>query len=160
MAAAKPLCCVCLPASGCYLAVNFYLGHQNGLSAELTVTENLCFAKQLGGGSDVQTALQAWELTTVEHHPVRYLSQGQRRRLALARVWLGQRILWLLDEPCASLDRAGEQLFLVRLATHLEAGGMAVVATHHALVVAAEALQRIDMNTLSSTPSQDILTAC
>lgn len=137
-----------------------YLGHQNGLSAELTVTENLCFAQQLAGGSDAKAALQAWDLTTVAHHPVRYLSQGQRRRLALARVWLGQRILWLLDEPCASLDSEGEQLFLARLATHLEAGGMAVVATHQELVVPVETLQRIDMNILSSTPSQNILAAC
>lgn len=148
------------PNDSGYEASMAYLGHQNGLSAELSAAENLCFSQQLCGGSDPKAALQIWDLAMVANQPVRHLSQGQRRRLALARVWLGQRMLWLLDEPCAALDSAGEQLFNTCLAAHLKAGGMAVVATHHALAVAAAMLQRVDMNTLPGTSSQGILAAC
>jgi heme exporter protein A len=125
-----------------------YLGHLNGLSTELTASENLRFAQQLGGGTDVDSAMQDWGLAKEAEQPVRYLSQGQRRRLALARVWLARRTLWLLDEPCAALDSAGEQLFDAQLSKHLEAGGMAIVATHRALSVPATALQRLNLDAL------------
>ena len=136
-----------------------YLGHLNGLSTELTATENLRFSQQLGDGSDPDIALQTCGLNTQANQPVRYLSQGQRRRLALARVWQSQRTLWLLDEPCAALDSAGEQLFDAQLSTHLAAGGMAVVATHRTLNVPATALQRIDLDS-SISSSKAILAAC
>ena len=109
-----------------------YLGHQNALSAELSATENLRFFQHLHSGvvHDPAQALQAWGLAHVAHHPVRRLSQGQCRRLALARVWARQCGLWLLDEPCAALDDAGAKLLDARLTEHLQRGGMAVVATH------------------------------
>lgn len=139
-----------------------YLGHQNGLSAELTTTENLRFSQQMGGGMEPATALRAWNLESTADQAVRFLSQGQRRRLALARVWLGQRTLWFLDEPCAALDSAGESLFDAHLSRHLEAGGMAVVATHRPLAVPASSLQRIDLDTLPflSATTKDVCTAC
>ena len=133
-----------------------YLGHLNGLSTELSASENLRFSQQLGGGADAGTALHTWGLDTAAEQPVRYLSQGQRRRLALARVWLAQRTLWLLDEPCAALDSAGEALFDTQLSAHLQAGGMAVVATHRSLTVPASALQRVDLDALSSPLEADI----
>ena len=128
-----------------------YLGHLNGLSAELSATENLRFAQQLGGGGEPMAALHTWGLSAQANQPVRFLSQGQRRRLALARVCLAQRPLWLLDEPCAALDNAGEHLFDAQLSAHLAAGGMAVVATHRALNVPAASLQRIDLDSLPSS---------
>lgn len=112
-----------------------YLGHMNGLQAELTPMENLRFAQRLQctGCRDLAGALQAWELDGFANRPMRRLSQGQQRRVALARLSLtGQRV-WLLDEPCAGLDEAGEQLFDRHLAAHLAAGGLAVVATHQPL---------------------------
>lgn len=136
-----------------------YLGHLNGLSAELSATENLRFSQQLGGGADTAAALHTWGLSAQANQPVRFLSQGQRRRLALARVSLAQRPLWLLDEPCAALDTAGEQLFDAQLSIHLSAGGMAVVATHRALNVPSTSLQRIDLDSLPS-PAEAAIAAC
>ncbi len=136
-----------------------YLGHLNGLSADLSASENLRFSQQLGGGADASVALQAWGLAKMSEQAVRFLSQGQRRRLALVRVWLAQRTLWLLDEPCAALDNAGEQLFDEQLNRHLEAGGMAVVATHRALGIPTTALQRLDLDSLPSL-SEVTITAC
>jgi heme exporter protein A len=136
-----------------------YLGHLNGLSADLSASENLRFSQQLGGGVSAGAALTGWGLADMSEQAVRLLSQGQRRRLALARVWLAQRRLWLLDEPCAALDNAGEQLFDDQLTKHLEAGGMAVVATHRALNVPAMALQQIDLDSLPSS-SEVAIAAC
>lgn len=136
-----------------------YLGHLNGLSAELSVVENLRFSQQLSDGGDPAAALYTWGLSAQLDQPVRFLSQGQRRRLALARVWLAQRTLWLLDEPCAALDSSGEQLFDAQLSAHLAAGGMAVIATHRALNVPATALQRIDLDSLPSS-TEVALAAC
>lgn len=141
-----------------YSACIAYLGHLNGLSADLSAMENLRFAQQLGGGGKIDVALQAWGLSAVAHQPVRLLSQGQRRRLALARVWLAQRMLWLLDEPCAALDTAGEQCFDACLALHLQNGGMAVVATHRALNLPDGVLQRLELE--STVPGNVSLAAC
>ena len=141
-----------------YSACIAYLGHLNGLSTDLSAVENLRFAQQLGGGGNIDAALQVWGLSAVAHQPVRFLSQGQRRRLALARVWLAQRMLWLLDEPCAALDTAGEQCFDACLALHLQNGGMAVVATHRALNVPDSSLRRIELESPSSEHAS--LAAC
>jgi heme exporter protein A len=73
--------------------------------------------------------------------PVRTLSQGQRRRVALARLALAPRILWLLDEPLTSLDDRAGMCFQSQLDTHLRAGGMAVVATHQPLAAGGRYLQ-------------------
>ena len=133
-----------------------YLGHQNALSAELSATENLRFFQHLHSGvvHDPAQALQAWGLAHVAHHPVRRLSQGQCRRLALARVWARQCGLWLLDEPCAALDDAGAKLLDARLTEHLQRGGMAVVATHRPLGVPAAAQRTIDLDALSLAPGR------
>ncbi len=136
------------PGDAGYASDMAYLGHLNGVSADLSALENLRFAQRLAGGMDPMDALQAWGLAALAGQPARRLSQGQRRRLALARVWMGRRRLWLLDEPCAALDGAGERLFDTRLAEHLQAGGAAIVATHHALTVPA-GLRRLDLDALA-----------
>lgn len=138
-----------------------YLGHHNALSADLTALENLHFAQQLAGAprdaAAIQQALQAWEMGAQAARPVRRLSQGQQRRVALARVSLGRRRLWLLDEPCAGLDEAGERIFDARLAEHLAGGGLAVVATHQALRVAPETRRLL---ALPASPPQAASAAC
>lgn len=138
-----------------------YLGHHNALSAELTALENLRFAQQLGGGpgdaTALQQALQTWDMAPRAIQPLRRLSQGQQRRVALARVGLGRRRLWLLDEPCAGLDEAGERLFDARLAEHLAGGGLAVVATHQALRLPSEARCLL---ALPASPRQPAPAAC
>jgi heme exporter protein A len=111
-----------------------YLGHASGLDGELTVAENLHFALQVAGSkpgaSERREALQRLGLAGRESVPVRQLSAGQKKRLMLARVWLSERPLWLLDEPEAGLDSAGEQALADCLAAHLARGGVAVVASH------------------------------
>lgn len=142
-----------------------YLGHHNALSADLSAVENLLFSAQLHdamGGATPAQALQAWGLAALAERPVRQLSQGQRRRLALARVWMSRRPLWLLDEPCAALDRTGQSLFDELLCAHLAAGGAAVVATHRALAIPAAALRPLDLDGQArrEAHAQDHATAC
>jgi ABC-type transport system involved in cytochrome c biogenesis ATPase subunit len=110
-----------------------YLGHHSGMSDTLTGLENLRFALTLAevpwDTGLVQQVLQQLALQDVVSRPLGRLSQGQRRRLALARVWLSQRPLWLLDEPDNSLDGEGSQCLAQMLEQHLEAGGLAVVVS-------------------------------
>lgn len=133
-----------------------YLGHANALGAELSAVENLRFFQHLHGGvaHPPDEALQAWGLAHVAHQPVRSLSQGQRRRLALARLWSRPCRLWLLDEPCAALDDAGAQLLDARLAEHLARGGAAIVATHRPLGVPAAALCSVALDAFSLAPGR------
>ncbi len=112
-----------------------YVGHTNGIDPDLSAAENLRFAARLAGddGVAVAPALAAQGLERVAHTPVRALSQGQRRRVALARLSLARRALWLLDEPVAALDADACARFDAQLDAHLAAGGMAVIATHQLL---------------------------
>ena len=106
-----------------------YLGHQEGLKASLTVTENLAFQAALGGG-EVAAALDAMGLAALAELPARVLSAGQKRRLALARLALAPAALWLLDEPTLGLDEASVTRFGAMLATHRAQGGIVLAATH------------------------------
>ncbi len=107
------------------------VGHANGAAAALTVRENLAFAAALAGGADtLDEALAAFDLTALATRPVRHLSSGQRRRLALARLMLVERPLWLLDEPAVGLDAANRARLEALLRRHRERGGIAVVASH------------------------------
>ncbi|EYS93403.1 cytochrome C biogenesis protein CcmA [Cupriavidus sp. SK-4] len=112
-----------------------YVGHTNGIDPELSPAENLRFAARLAGDSadSVARALAAQGLERVAHAPARTLSQGQRRRVALARLSLAPRALWLLDEPVTALDADACARFDTQLGAHLAAGGMAVIATHQPL---------------------------
>jgi heme exporter protein A len=111
-----------------------YMGHADGFSGDLTVLENLRFCLRVAGRAEADAerteVLHQLRLAHRAHEQVRHLSQGQRRRLNLARVVLSRRRLWLLDEPCAGLDTQGEQRFDAYLAAHLREGGLAVVTTH------------------------------
>ena len=106
-----------------------YLGHQDAIKPGLTAAENLALAARLGGGSTA-AALAAVDLGALAEVPARMLSAGQRRRLALARLGLGGRGLWLLDEPTLGLDAASVERFGAMLAAHRAAGGAVVAATH------------------------------
>jgi heme exporter protein A len=109
-----------------------YVGHLNGVKASLTVEENATFwSRYLGGASErIETALATFGLDAARDIPAGYLSAGQRRRLALARLLLGARPIWLLDEPAVSLDTAARQILTTVVDAHLAAGGMVVAATH------------------------------
>jgi len=115
-----------------------YLGHRNAMKRELTVAENLDYWKRfLPGGREpglgVEEAIAAVELSGVGHLPFGYLSAGQQRRIALARLLCTHRQLWLLDEPTAALDSRSDTLFAEMVRAHLARGGLAVVATHQPL---------------------------
>lgn len=109
-----------------------YLGHLNAMKAALTVEENLAFWRAFLGatGLSPHEALEAVGLGGIGHLPFAYLSAGQRRRTAIARLLVSHRPLWLLDEPTASLDQASAARFSALMREHLEAGGIIVAATH------------------------------
>ena len=115
------------------------VGHHDGLKTALTAEENLAFASALLGDPTLP-AREALEIVGLGHAaalPVAYLSAGQRRRVALARLLVADRPVWLLDEPTAALDAASQAMLTGLMRRHLERGGMIVAATHQALDVAA-----------------------
>jgi heme exporter protein A len=79
-------------------------------------------------------------LTRLADLPGQYLSAGQKKRVALARLKLSRRPLWLMDEPLASLDVAGKKIAADLIAAHCASGGIAIVATHEALGIDCERL--------------------
>jgi heme exporter protein A len=129
-----------------------YLGHDNGLKGDLTAAENLRFAVGLRrrvGRSEVAAALERLGVPAARDLPVRRLSAGQRRRVALARVVLTGAALWLLDEPGSNLDAAGHGLLAELISAHAGAGGVALVATHQALELPAGAQRSLTLRSLS-----------
>jgi heme exporter protein A len=113
------------------------VGHLDALKGTLTVFENLSFAMTLlgGGGQDVQPALDTLGLGHLGEIPARMLSAGQRRRLALARLLVSRRPLWLLDEPASALDAASQKVLFELIDRHTGEGGLALIATHAPLAV-------------------------
>jgi heme exporter protein A len=119
-----------------------YLGHQDALKPGLTALENLEFWARFGGaGTDAMEALRVFGLAALAERPARMLSAGQKRRLALSRLALGDVPLWLLDEPVTALDAEARETFIALLGRHLSGGGVAVIATHEPLAVEARVLQ-------------------
>jgi heme exporter protein A len=137
-----------------------YLGHSDALKSALTAGENLAFwSAMLGGGPSPQPsptsgsggppllplagdggamrrmrvaveALARLGLAHVADFPVRALSAGQKRRVALARLLVAHRPIWLLDEPTSALDAAAQALFAAIMSEHLAGGGLILAATH------------------------------
>lgn len=119
-------------------AAAHYVGHLDALKPSLSVSANLDFWRRAWGGEGtVAAALDAVALGHLAHLHAATLSAGQRRRLALARLLIAERPLWLLDEPTTALDQSGEALLGGLLQRHLAGGGMALVATHRDLPVTA-----------------------
>jgi len=114
------------------------LNYQSGLKGRLTVSENLKFWQAMNGanGLSVEAALEAVGIGGLGMLEAGYLSSGQLRRLALARLLVSKRPIWLLDEPSAALDAEGEVLLGRLIDAHREQGGIAVIATHHELPLA------------------------
>ena len=116
-----------------------YLGHRDALKPALSVQENLEFWYAFLGGRDapaassaaaVLSALDAVGLRPLIGLPAAYLSAGQRRRLAIARLVAAPRPIWLLDEPTAALDAASQDRLAGLMRAHLAGGGIIVAATH------------------------------
>jgi heme exporter protein A len=119
-----------------------WLGHHDALKASFTVSEQLAFFGGLyGRDGDSAALLEEAGLSRQAELPCRYLSAGQRRRLALARLLLTARPLWLLDEPFAALDTAGKALVGRLIARHCGQGGIVLAATHEPLGLGNESLK-------------------
>ncbi|MEZ5764619.1 MAG: heme ABC exporter ATP-binding protein CcmA [Xanthobacteraceae bacterium] len=121
-----------------------FLGYREALKPALSVRENLRFWQDfLGGGTGESCAgsLSAVGLERLSELPASYLSAGQRRRLALARLIAVTRPIWLLDEPTAALDADGQALLTGLMRRHLQAGGLIVAATHDPLDIPARELR-------------------
>ena len=109
-----------------------YCGHRNAIKPRLTVAENLGFWAGVNGatGLSIDAALDEVGLAPLGDLDAGYLSAGQSRRLALARLLVSLRPLWLLDEPTAALDTEGHDLATRLIDRHLDMGGLAIAATH------------------------------
>lgn len=127
-----------------------YLGHANGMSGDLSAEENLHFSLNIAGirrdPTAVRQALAYWGLQDSAGTLSRKLSQGQARRLALARVMLSARELWLLDEPDGGLDAENQSRLRDAIHSHLQSGGAAVVASHHPVAALPGCTQFMDMD--------------
>jgi heme exporter protein A len=119
-----------------------WLGHQDGLKLQFTALEHLSFFQRFyGRRGDAATTLARVGLARLKDMPAQYLSAGQRRRLALARLLVSERMLWLLDEPFAALDLDGKDLVRDLITGHAKGGGIVVAATHEPLGIACSTFQ-------------------
>jgi heme exporter protein A len=136
-----------------YLKGLAYLGHANGIKAELSAAENLRIYCGLAGlrpdDEKITAALERMGLVESETMPVKTLSQGQQRRLALARLLVTDRALWILDEPLAALDNAAIRLVQSVIEEHLAGGGLMVMTTHQPLDVRVGKSGQIHLASLS-----------
>lgn len=112
-----------------------WLGHQNPVKDDLTAIENLTLLAHIREKNEtgLVNALKTLGLGKVKHQLVKTFSAGMKRRLALASLLVNKCPLWILDEPQATLDKAGIQLFEALAQQHLDNGGLIILTSHHAL---------------------------
>lgn len=134
-----------------YFTAVTYLGHRHGIKDELSAVENLRISNALNGipisRDFARAALEKMGLAGRESLPARMLSEGQRRRVALARLLICNTKLWLLDEVLTSLDKGAVSLVRSLIENHLAGGGMAIVATHQELELSAGMTRRLELST-------------
>lgn len=128
-----------------------YIGHLNGVKDELTARENLMVNCEIGEHpitrSQADDALERVGLKGFEEHQARQLSQGQRRRVALARLYVSSHAkLWVLDEPFVALDVKAVENLAAQIASHVNAGGVVVLTTHQEVPIDAGNKAQIDLS--------------
>lgn len=127
-----------------------YLGHQNAIKEELTPFENLLAAARLAdedlSEDEALDALEQVGLAGREDLACKYLSQGQKRRVALARLVKEKRLLWVLDEPFVALDVAAVAWLAGIIGAHLQRGGLAVMTTHQPVDIPAGAVKELRLS--------------
>lgn len=128
-----------------------YFGHLNGIKSDLNGIENLRVATTLDGDpvveDDLWDALAQMGLAGFEDLPTKVLSQGQKKRVALARLVLSGAPLWILDEPFSALDLDAVDLLGGLIAEHVAAGGLAVLTTHQEVPLISGQIQRLHLGT-------------
>lgn len=133
-----------------YHANIIYLGHLNAIKDELNALENLRISSGLSGfavsDSAAIAALRRMGLRGRETFPVKALSQGQRRRVALARLLISKAPLWILDEPLTALDVGAVGLMQGLIGEHLHNQGMVIFTTHQPLEVAGVETRRLSLS--------------
>ncbi|CAN1496818.1 CcmA ABC-type transport system involved in cytochrome c biogenesis, ATPase component [Methylophilaceae bacterium] len=133
-----------------YLPNLKYLGHLNGLKDDLTALENLQMGARIAGqdvtAAAALAALSAIGIARCANLPVRVLSQGQKRRVALAALWLSRSPLWILDEPFAALDVAATEVLAARISEHLAAGGMTILTSHQDVPIQAKSTVSLSLS--------------
>lgn len=115
-----------------------YIGHTNGIKLGLTVTENLQLACHLSPSlsySSITHVLSQFQLIDFKNKIARNLSAGQKRRVALAKLFLIPKKIWILDEPLTALDAETQTFFLTALENHLQQGGIAIISSHHTMTL-------------------------
>lgn len=136
--------------SEAYFANLLYLGHHNAIKDELSALENLLISAALSGCAldEVQAiaALRRMGLKGRERLPTKVLSQGQRRRVALARLLVGDAKLWVLDEPLTALDVGAVALIQELIAEHLHKQGMVIFTTHQPLAIDGVEMRRLSLS--------------
>lgn len=121
-----------------------HIGHQPGVREELSARENLQYSAALSGQSgDLDAALAALDLRGFEDVPAAHLSAGQKRRIALARLWLDGKRVWILDEPYTAIDRDGVERLDRRLRAAADAGVLVIYTSHHRV---AEGVRRVHLD--------------
>lgn len=127
-----------------------YLGHLGAIKGELTAYENLRISSQMCGyvidDEPILAALAKLGLAGREELPTKVLSQGQKRRVALARLLIVSTKLWILDEPFTALDYSAVELLKSVIADHLGSGGMVILTTHQQVDIDAGKIQTIDLS--------------
>jgi heme exporter protein A len=123
-----------------------YIGHNNGLKDTLTAQENLHYAQSLAISTlTIDDALEQVGLNGYQETFVRFMSAGQKRRLALARLLCTHKPLWILDEPFTSLDRASIKLFEKFIENHANQSGLVIMTSHHDTSIPHTLLQKIHL---------------
>ncbi len=132
-----------------YRADLCYLGHLNALNESLAVRDNLRFTAALAGqeldDARIREVLTQFGVKGRERQLVRHLSQGQKRRVGLARLALSAARLWVLDEPFVAMDDGGIRMLADLVAAHLRGGGLAVLTSHQVVDIGDIAAQRLEL---------------
>ena len=131
-----------------FLAHLLYIGHRPGVKDELTPRENLQHLCRLHGSKediDIDAVLNKTGLYGFEDVPVRTLSAGQKRRVALSRLLFSKANVWILDEPFTALDKAGQAFIEQLLEQHSRDGGISIITTHQPLHIANCTVKRIQV---------------
>lgn len=137
------------PGSEALRCAMLYLGHRLSVKDDMTALENLSFLCRLhgqpAGEADCERVLADIGLAGLQDAPAARLSAGQRKRVALARLAMDTRPLWLLDEPYANLDRDGARRVSGLIGDHARAGGLTVLTAHEGLTPDLQSLERLSL---------------